>query len=441
MKRKISRELVKIMTAVVVCIGIWNFQMGYQRTAEGYNTSNEQISINEIEKLQEDMEYLTSHELKGRLTGTKGNVMAQEYIQKRFKEIGLLPFSRDGYTHGYEQEVYFPEKSSHSMKVIFKDGSQKVYEYGKDYMDQTRIKNMNVRCKVHFVGEEIEQNRGLNENIAILVDDKNMRREIYKIAPKVILRKREDFLAAPQLLDMERGFIQIKESVFKEMTEKEAEEVIIKSKYSTKVQNANNVVGMIPGSSKNKEKAIVISAHFDHVGWDGEAVFPGAIDNASGTCAIMDIAKELKAWNSNKNDIYISAFNGEEFGLYGSAAFAEFIKDKYDEIQVINLDCIGKIDGGDVGVHGEKKRVDHLKKLLCDGLTEEGIKCYKGEMPNTDHSSFMYDNMYAVSLVQKELFTKGKSIHTQDDTMEIVDFKEIKKVCNVVVKVIKYIEK
>ncbi len=140
------------------------------------------------------------------------------------------------------------------------------------------------------------------------------------------------------------------------MLSKKAKTINIKSEYKGKTVIAKNVIGKIPG--KNNKKAVVLSAHFDHVGWAGETVFYGAVDNASGTTVLLDLAERLKEQSDNAPfdmDILICAFNGEEFGLLGSMEFVDDISQKYEDIYNINIDCVGSKTGGKIALDNEKE--------------------------------------------------------------------------------------
>ncbi len=106
---------------------------------------------------------------------------------------------------------------------------------------------------------------------------------------------------------------------------------------------ASNVVGLIPGTDpKLKEEFIVLSAHHDHVGLEGGKMHPGADDNASGTAAILEVARLLRDAQPRRGILVLSV-SGEEIGLWGSQAFAVAPPVALDHIQAdINLDMIGR---------------------------------------------------------------------------------------------------
>ena len=93
----------------------------------------------------------------------------------------------------------------------------------------------------------------------------------------------------------------------------------------TKVESAN-IVGKIPGSDpKLKDEYVVFSAHIDHLGIgpaiNGDKIYNGAMDNASGTAAILEVAKSLKG-EKLKRSVLVLFVCGEEKGLLGSRYFA-----------------------------------------------------------------------------------------------------------------------
>jgi len=111
---------------------------------------------------------------------------------------------------------------------------------------------------------------------------------------------------------------------------------------------APNVIGVIPGTDPDAA-AVIVSAHHDHDGMNGDTVYFGAIDNASGTAAIMEIASLFnKAKNAGfkpKRSIIFASYTGEERGMLGSFYFAEHplvpINKTY---AVLNIDMLGRPD-------------------------------------------------------------------------------------------------
>ena len=91
---------------------------------------------------------------------------------------------------------------------------------------------------------------------------------------------------------------------------------------------ASNVVGVLPGSdAKLKNEYVIMSAHLDHLGTgrpvNGDAIYNGAMDDASGIASILEIARQLKETGAaHKRSIIFLAVGGEEKGELGSRYFA-----------------------------------------------------------------------------------------------------------------------
>ncbi len=139
--------------------------------------------------LEATMELLTSHEFKGRLTGTEGNEKATQYIENRFKEIGLTPYVDESYFHEYEQNVCHPNEQQHLVIVEYEDGSTEKLSLGIDYVYRTFSNNNDIKLPVTF---DINDD-GISEKIVVLDKSDDIREVIQK--SKGIFIKSESFLA------------------------------------------------------------------------------------------------------------------------------------------------------------------------------------------------------------------------------------------------------
>lgn len=105
-----------------------------------------------------------------------------------------------------------------------------------------------------------------------------------------------------------------------------------------------NVVGILPGTG---EGWVVVGAHYDHLGFDGEGrIFAGADDNASGVAALCEAAAELAKESPRARGILFIAFSGEEWGLLGSSWYvAHPLRPLASVTAMINLDTVGRMEG------------------------------------------------------------------------------------------------
>jgi Zn-dependent M28 family amino/carboxypeptidase len=88
-----------------------------------------------------------------------------------------------------------------------------------------------------------------------------------------------------------------------------------------------NVIGVIRGSDPTlRNEYVLVTAHLDHLGVgapvDGDSIYNGAMDNASGVATLLEMARALRKGPAPKRSIILAALTGEEEGLYGSAYFA-----------------------------------------------------------------------------------------------------------------------
>jgi Iap family predicted aminopeptidase len=105
-----------------------------------------------------------------------------------------------------------------------------------------------------------------------------------------------------------------------------------------------NVIGLLEGTTL-KEEFVVVSAHYDHLGrkniGEGDLIFNGANDNASGVSAMIMLADYFKKTKINKRSILFIAFTAEEMGLVGSNHFGKTISAE-TIIAGVNIEMIGK---------------------------------------------------------------------------------------------------
>jgi glutamate carboxypeptidase len=109
------------------------------------------------------------------------------------------------------------------------------------------------------------------------------------------------------------------------------------------VPDATNLIGMVPGRAE-RDRFVLVSAHYDHLGVRSGQVFRGADDNASGVAGLLAIARWFRA-HPARQSILFAAFDGEESGLQGARHFVAHPPVPLDRIStVVNLDMIGRGD-------------------------------------------------------------------------------------------------
>ncbi len=112
--------------------------------------------------------------------------------------------------------------------------------------------------------------------------------------------------------------------------------------------DTENILGFIYGTEK-PEEIVVISAHYDHLGIDGEKIYFGADDNGSGTSAVLEIAESFQKavieGEGPKRSILFLNLTGEEEGLYGSKYYASHpVFPLKNTVVDLNIDMVGRVD-------------------------------------------------------------------------------------------------
>jgi len=112
--------------------------------------------------------------------------------------------------------------------------------------------------------------------------------------------------------------------------------------------DSENVIAFIEGSQW-PEEIIVLSAHYDHVGMEGEEIYNGADDDGSGTVTLLEIAQAFQQAKNNgqgpKRSLLFLHVTGEEIGLYGSRYYTENpLFPLENTVCNLNTDMIGRID-------------------------------------------------------------------------------------------------
>lgn len=203
-----------------------------------------------------------------------------------------------------------------------------------------------------------------------------------------------------------------------------------------KKHTVKNVVAMLEGEGPNADEAIVIGAHYDHVGTrkasDGKMeVYNGADDNASGTSAMIEIARVLAGREKKLGrDVLFVAFTAEERGLVGSRHYVENpLVPLDDTVAMINLDMVGRLRSDRLNVYGTGTG-SSFDKLLdpLGGRHELDLKKHPSGIGPSDHASFCRKNIPVL------FFITGfhSDLHKPTDDVEKINVPGMRRVCQLV---------
>jgi hypothetical protein len=394
----IIRKLIQIL---IVCF--LSLRSGYSQNPD---TGPESISR---ENLMSNVQTLCLKEFDGRLPGSDGYNKAANFVAESFSHTGLKPAGDDGYFQ-YLNVEYNKIDSPVVFRIITSAESIS-FEHGKDFVLRGFTGSGDFTLPVAFCGYGISRpDLGYDDYADIDVKDKivmvfkqnpswkindeprggeyprEKSRVAYDHGAKGILfvsrpndenpqpligsvmhgegEQLEDFpqlhisIDAANVLLQGTGFsisdyqrrIDNEKKPFSFVTDNKAG-VKVKARYE-KFARTMNVIGLLEGTDPIlKDEYLVIGAHLDHVGSQAGLLFPGANDNASGSAAIIELAKAFQLSNQKpKRSILFVLFTAEEQGLFGSKHFAENLKiDPEKIIAMFNLDSIGYGDSIQVG--------------------------------------------------------------------------------------------
>jgi hypothetical protein len=226
--------------------------------------------------------------------------------------------------------------------------------------------------------------------------------------------------------------------------------------------DAYNVIGIVEGRDPVlKNEAIVIGAHYDHLGRGGRSslaanstdIHHGADDNASGTAAIIELARAFAKEKKNKRTLIFMAFGGEEEGLLGSKHYVNHPVWPLDKtVAMINLDMVGRLneDKLTVGGIGTASEFTELVRNRNDLNLPEFVSNPPGPFSEfhfalslnqdgfgpSDHSSF-----YGKQIPVLFLFTGTHTdYHKPSDTAEKINFEGLTKITGYVSSIAKSID-
>jgi Tol biopolymer transport system component len=170
----------------------------------------------------------------------------------------------------------------------------------------------------------------------------------------------------------------------------------------------DNVLGMVRGRELPDE-VVMLSAHYDHLGYGGPAslaqgggpaIHNGADDNASGTAGILEIARRLAAAPPRRS-VLVCGWTAEEDGLLGSARWADHPTIGLNRVvAVVNLDMIGRLGEDGVALDGVKSG-EGLEALIEEANRSIGLKVgmTAGAMSGrSDHATFLQRGIPALHL-------------------------------------------
>lgn len=321
-----------------------------------------------VANLQAHISFLADDKLEGRRAGTPGEKLAAEYISQQFQKAGLQPKGDNG---GWFQsfDIYDGKQVNPSTHLIINGNDLKL---NTEYFPLSFSANQSTEAAVSSALSEsgvpwfldikdlLEENKdnphfALNEALI-----KKAEAGVTKGASALIFYNSSEIADSLKFNGRDRvepikiPVLFLTNAAKKKYLSDESATLDIKLKVDigNKIRTANNVVGYTDNKAAT---TVVLGAHYDHLGFgeDGnslhagieKSIHNGADDNASGTAALIELARELKASKNKKNNYLFIAFSGEELGLNGSKYFTEHAPIDLKTINyMVNMDMVGRLN-------------------------------------------------------------------------------------------------
>ena len=288
---------------------------------------NKYSKAQSIETAKMHISNLCSPSMAGRGYVQQGVNVSAEYLANQFQTLKLRKF-----TSSYFQNYSF-DVNTHPYPIQCKvDGQTK--KVGLDFLvDPSTASIQGKYALIHFnmrdsldkilLYKKIE--KGFDQNHALVLHHGSKRSSsdvldsvnYYRHFPSCIIYTEEKKMTH----SIGRKIDPLPSLIFMDsvIAQKENIDITVKNSFVNNFES-KNVIGYI--KAKKSDSFVVFTAHYDHLGKQGDAVFPGASDNASGTAMVLYLA-EYFTENKPKDNMVFILFSGEEAGLLGSEYFTQ----------------------------------------------------------------------------------------------------------------------
>jgi hypothetical protein len=211
---------------------------------------------------------------------------------------------------------------------------------------------------------------------------------------------------------------------------------------------AQNVLGYVEGSDL-KEEVIVLTAHYDHLGRDGDKIYYGADDDGSGTSAVMELAQAFarakQEGHGPRRSMLFMAVAGEEKGLLGSDYYSgNPVFPLQNTVADLNIDMIGRVD------EKHSNNPDYIYVIGSDKLSTELHRI--NENANTTYTKLELDYTYNDPKDQNRFYYRSDhynfakhnipiifyfngvhaDYHKHTDTVDKINFNKMEKITRLV---------
>lgn len=290
------------------------------------------INEKEVERI---LSALSADDMQGRTLNSEGIDKAADFISNEFKVIGLADFNE---AKNYKQN--FTINSSSVTEALVAINNKKLTEasFFIKLSDSKVSWNKENMPEVLFIKAEDNFRQmagtafGSSKDLLVIISESH----------KDIFSRYHSYFSQPTMA-FARNEKKAANLVFSLIDMEDVSELRIEAILKVEEKRLTNVVGVIEG--KKLDEIVLFAAHYDHLGIgaavDGDSIYNGANDDASGVTAVIELARYFKSKETPERTLVFVAFTAEEVGGYGSQYFSKQLNP--DEIMaMINIEMIGK---------------------------------------------------------------------------------------------------
>jgi hypothetical protein len=379
---------------------------------------------------------LASPFMKGRGYAHKGDQIAADFLAGEMKKLGLNPFFED---------KSFLQPFTHSVNVFENEqelcmGNRKL-KPGKEFIISPFSGNVHGNFRpVIYKDAEIENIKALTAKeksfkkkaIVLWPSHAEMLKKARAAISECLAQTDVVILINPAKLTWSVSDYSVSGKAVFEVDAKYVEEFSPDSRLKITSRSeflkeyvSYNLGGYIEGAIK--DTFILITAHYDHLGMMGSALFPGAGDNASGTAMMLDLASYYTGQSKPKYSLLFLAFAGEEAGLKGSRHFVESQSGFLKKIRfVMNIDLMG---GGSVGstvVNGTEYPAEFDRMVAINEKYQLlGRVKARGKAANSDHYWFSEKGVPAFFMYSEGDVSAYHDVHDTRENLPLTRYNEL----------------
>ncbi|MBS7566901.1 M20/M25/M40 family metallo-hydrolase [Mucilaginibacter sp. Bleaf8] len=380
------------------------------------------IQAKDVERI---IKTLSADDMQGRATFTPGIDKAATFIEGEFKKIGLEPFKGNtGYRQNFSMTHIAPLKSNVSVNGTIVPAEHVAIAAGAsfDWSNNADVQVVKIGAEQNFQQEYRNYMRSGKKTL-LLIDPHF--EAFFKRLQAYIGRGTTTFddnaATNPQQIVMVLG------------TYNEVKSYEVSYQTKAEKQPLFNVAGMIKGKSKPDEY-VVFAGHYDHLGIiqsaAGDSIANGADDDASGTTAMITLAKYYKQLHNNERTLIFVAFCAEEIGGYGSQYFSKQLNPD-QTVAMFNIEMIGKPSkwGTNSAFITGFERSD-FGEILQRNLQGTAFKFYPDPYPQ-QNLFYRSDNATLARLgvpahtISTDQIDTDKYYHSVDDELSTLDVNNI----------------